>query len=363
MSNGWSQAYMELTDFIAEHSEVEIEASHVRLPDSVRPEFYRLFQTVRTAFIEERIPNLLNEATALSQNYLKAEKEATEQLGLDDISMMASLRRFLHNSMDELKRGLFDPLFDLLKAKVDIESFEQKTTRSIEASFGPLYRLGYEKWVAISLVKLLEADKLFQVTPREFTRDGEKVIMRTTSPEEEAPIPVESKRLSFKHENEATLTVPDFIVHSAKVNRYIALRSQMGKAYATASNASKKRGWYTPDSIVVLEPGLTLVYVEDDNPEEISLVADAQRICRPDLIIECRELKDWYEKVGIGKVKLHHDSLKPRLGTYIVSMEPVPEQALVQLEDDVYILEAGFDTNKLAPIVDALIKTVKEKNQ
>ena len=51
MPNTWQEAYSKLTDFIAEHPEVEIEATRRRLPDNVRPEFYRLFSAVRTAFI------------------------------------------------------------------------------------------------------------------------------------------------------------------------------------------------------------------------------------------------------------------------------------------------------------------------
>ena len=51
MSNKWRQVYTELTDLIAEHSEVEIGASVVRIPESVRPEFHRLFDTARLTFI------------------------------------------------------------------------------------------------------------------------------------------------------------------------------------------------------------------------------------------------------------------------------------------------------------------------
>ncbi len=351
MPNGWQEVYSELTDFIAEHPEVEIGMSVVSIPGNVRPEFYRLFNTVRTAFIEERFPNLLNEATVLNKNYLKVEQEVTELLGLDDVSMVVSLRRFLHDPI-ELIRGLFDPLFDLLKAKIDIEHFEQKMSRNIETNFRDLYWLGYEKWAVLSLVKLLEADKSFQVILRE-PSPQEEVIMRTTSPKEQVSTPQESKCLVFQHKPTVRLTVPDFIVHSAKVSRYIALRSELERALAVASNASEKREWYPLDYVVALGPGLTIIYVAD-NPEELSLVADAKKICRPDLIIECREQKDWYEKEGLEKVKLHYDSLKPTLGTYIVSRQPLPEQASAELVEGIHILTVGFDTTKLVPIVDAL---------
>ncbi len=362
MLNNWHKRYTELTNFITKHSEIEIEVGSVHLPDSSRPEFYRFFDAVRTSFIEERLPNLLNEATTLSQNYLKAEKQATALLGLDDVSMVANLSRFLNDPIDQLIRILFTPLFDLLKGKVDVGIFEQTASRNIKVSFGHLYQLGYEKWVSVSLVNLLKADRLFQITPREFHSESEKARMGLALPMEENPPPEESRHLSFKQDQGAVFIVPDFIVHSAKVNRYVALRSQMGKPYAIASITSEKREWLNPDSKSIVDPGITFVYVAD-NPDEISLVADAGKICRPDFIIECREQKGWYEQEGLERVKLHHDSLKPRLGTYMVSMEPVPDQEPEKQGMDIHILSVGFDSSKLAPIVNSINNDNQEDNQ
>ncbi|MFC1846453.1 hypothetical protein ACFLYS_00130 [Chloroflexota bacterium] len=377
MPNNWNNLYTELSDFIAEHPEIEIEENKVRILASVRPEFYQFFNAVRTAFVEERLPDLLNEATVLNQNYLKVEQETIRLLGLDDLSMEISLHRFVSDPINELRRGLFDPLFDLLKGKIGIETLEQRSSRNIKTSFKPLYRLGYEKWVSISLLQQLKADKLFQITPDEFASDEERAVMRATSPEKEAPDPEESNRLSFKYEEEATFTVPDFIVHSARINRYVALRAQMGKAFATASNFSKKMEWHSLDSKTALEPGITLIYMADD-PREISLVADAKKICRPDLIIECREQKDWYEREGLGRIMAVHNNLKPKLGTYIVCKESAPQQVYKELapqqiceessqvetpnsnkatesdKNDIHILVVGFDQSKLEPIISAL---------
>ncbi len=351
VSNNWQNAYTELIDFIDKNSEVKIGADKVRLPANLRPEFWRLFNATRKAFVKEELTNLLGEARLLSENYVKAEQEVTKLLCLDDVSMENSLHRFLHDPIDELARGQFDLLFDLLKEKLDIQTFEERALKNIKASYRSLYRSGYEKWVALSIVKLLEADKLYQLTLRQIARE-EKVRMRITA-KEPVPPAKESKRLSFEHEQAPLLVVPDYIVHSTKINRYVSARSEYGAALATASNTSEQRKWYPLDTIVALEPGLNLYYLAD-KPEEISLVADAQKICKPDLNVECRGQKDWYEKEGLEKVKLHNYMLKPRLGSYIVSREPVPEQKL-DSQEDIHLLTVGFDQSKLAPIIDAFM--------
>jgi len=360
MLNSWQEEYQRLTDFVARKPQVDITESVVTISGDVRPEFYRLFNTVRAAFIEEKLSDLFNEATTLSENYTKAEQEVTELLGLDDILIATSLCKFLHNPRDGLIRGLFDPLFDLLKGKINTKTFEQGVSRNIEASFRNSYRLGYKKWLALSLVKLLEADRNLEVSVPSLylgPRDGERGSS-TSDEEHPVPLPKESKHLTFKHEQSSTLTVPDFIVHSAKINRYFALRSEFRTgAVWTASNASEHREWYPLDCVVALRLGSTLIYVAD-NPEEISLVADAKKICRPDLIIEFREQKDWYEKEELEKVKLHHNVLKPRLGTYIVTREQVPNAG--QLGDGIHILTVGFDQSKLEPIISSLMKQEDE---
>ena len=85
--NSWCQAFTRLTDFIAEHSEVKIRLDSVSIPENVRPEFYQLFNAVRTAFIEGKHPSLLNKTRTLSQNYLNTEQEVTHLLGLEEVSM------------------------------------------------------------------------------------------------------------------------------------------------------------------------------------------------------------------------------------------------------------------------------------
>ena len=355
--NGWQAEYQRLTGFVDRSSQLKIAENAVNIPQDVRHEFYRLFDTVRVAFVNEKLSDLLNEATILSDNYTKAEQEAIELLGLDSIIITASLRKFLNNLKDSLVKKLFDPLFDLLKGKVDVKNFEKMASRNIEASFRESYRSGYKKWLCLSLVKLLGANRSLEVSvpsvylgpavgERGYSKSGE---------EHSVPLPKESKHLSFKHEQSSTLTVPDFIIHSAKINKYLAFRSEFRAAAAvwTASNASKHRDWYPLDRVVALRLSSIFIYVAD-NPEEISLIADAKNICRPELVIECREQKDWHEKEELEKVKLHHDIIKPRLGTYIVSSEQLPN--IGQLGGGIYALTVGFDQSKLNTIIGSLMK-------
>ena len=126
MLTKWNQAYMELNNFITENRESEIDKDVIAIPENARPEFYRLFDIVRTTFLEENSSNPLSKSGALSDTYTRVEEEVINLLTLDDASMSIGLRRFLGNPQNQLIRGLFDPLFDLLRGKTNVEAFGEE---------------------------------------------------------------------------------------------------------------------------------------------------------------------------------------------------------------------------------------------
>jgi hypothetical protein len=354
MSGNWRQRYSELSGLLAQDPGIIVETSSIIIPERVRAEFYQLFDAVRNTFIEETSPNILEESKVLSENYLKAEVEVKKLIKLDDIIKPKPLAWFLEDPVDGLRRRLFDPLFDLLKGRLNIDTFERESSLKIEAAFKTLHNAGYGKWAAVSLIKLFKADRLLQIILRRVAR-SERIVIQASASLEQIPPPHNSEYLSFMHTDEDLLAVPDFIIHTPEIGRYIAIRSDYKPALATATNTSEDREWYLLDSVGVLEPGLIFIYIAD-NAEEISLVADAKKICRPDLILECRGQKGWYKKEGLKKIKVVHDSLKPILGTYVISKEPVPERESEKQEVDIHILAVGFDQSKLEPVTDALLK-------
>lgn len=364
----WRQVYSELTEFIAEHPEVKIGTSVIRIPSSYSSEFYSLHAKARMAFVEEKLPYQIKKSQELGENYKKIEEEVSNLLELKSVSIIPTLHRFLCNPVDQLIKEIFSPFFSLLKGQIDIEKYEKVALQNIEASFRSLYRSGYEKWVILSLVKLLKADKVFRVIPEEFTEDD--TLRHGGLLEHKIPSPEDADNISFRRENEVGFMVPDLLIHAAVSDRYFSFTSEIIKALAVATNASGKREWLPGDSTVVFESGIILVYV-DNNLEDLSLVTDVKRTCRADLVIECRDQKDWYEKEGFDKIRIYHNKYKPRLGTYIVTIEPAPEQAYTNLisenvlaEDTaseqkpdhtgIHLITVGFDQAKLEPVIKAL---------
>jgi len=361
MLTRWYQQYEKLQDFMSDHPEIKIENGFVRIPESTRTEFYRLFNDVRIAFLEGEFPGLFNEVKLLEVSYVKTEGEIVRLLGLEEISMVSDLRKFLHDPKDRLMRELFDLLFYLLKGKIEVEMFQNEASRNVKSTYAKLYRLAYQKWVTLSLVKMLEADKSFTVrTPSlEMSPRGPVVIIDSKP----VPQPEESRSLSFEHDTTPVFIVPDFIIHSRKLDRYLGFRSELRglgtftEVMWTASQISEAREWYNIESprdrhnLLALRFAL-IIYVSD-RLEDTALIADSKRICRPDLIVECIVQDDLFDE-DLKRVNFYKGALRPKKGIFLILKDSALNLRCEKGDGDIHLLTVHFDQPKLTTIINTL---------
>ncbi len=364
MSGNFSQAYATLTDFIAQHPEIEIGDSVTSIPETVRAEFYGFFNAARDAFLEERFPESIGKMDALLDKFREAEANVKDLLSWEDTQVVTRLQRFLSDPKDCLTRELFDPLFDLLKGRESMESFEARASHAIKTVFPTVFREGYEKWAVLSLAKLLEARKAFRVNVRTLNA-GERSKVAAYAPLEDVPAPDESAAFFLSQPRDVIFAVPDFILHSSRLNRFVGIRSQFREGLYNACNCCEEREWYplNTDLMVLMESGLTLVY-DADCAENIALVADVAKFCRPDLVLWCIDTADLTQKEAMETMMQIDRFIKPQKGSYLVSMNPWPEcqdpaeaeapTPATEQTANLHFLTVGFDAVKLNPIVEAL---------
>jgi hypothetical protein len=365
MSGAFRQAYAALTDFMANHPEIEIGESVTSIPEEVRPKFYALFNAARNAFVAESFPDCLSRAGLLQQEYCRATEDAARWLSFEEGPVVSKCGRFLNDPKDSLARELFDPLFDLLKKRINPPDFEQKASGGIESLFPIVHRGGYERWAVISLANLLEVQKALRVPVRDL-QPGDRAKSSAYAPMEEVPKPVESAHFLFNQSPKAIFAVPDFILQSGKLNRFIGFRSEFKEGLYNALNASMEREWYPIDAdlLILLELGLTLIYASE-KPDSIALVGDVAKFCRPDLVLWCVDSRNLTKQKALEKMVLADRRLKPKIGIFIIANESwqepeateAPLAVIAPIEGEaprIRILAAGYDRAKLMPVVEAL---------
>jgi hypothetical protein len=353
MLQSWQDAYMAMKEYIFSNKEIVIEPARMQIPDCVRAEFYSYFDALSDTFIKEEIPDILRESESVSDAYIQAEHEVTDMLELDEVTMMPGLDRFLHDPIDQLRRCLYDTAFDLLKGKIQIPLFIEESNQKLDKCFAQMYPLAYAKWVETSLIKLLEADELLHVTFPEVTLyDAHKSggIIK-----EKVPHPDQSRCIDFEFAPDTAANIADWVIRSTVTGQYVSARSQFGEPFGVAVNASEAREWLPMVTTFPLDEGILLLN-HGKNASEISLFSDANRICRPDILIVCDPFGHWLEEDGLEKIQTYRQSLKPILGTFLILKEVKKRTNLQKTFEGIQILEAELEQLRLAPIIEAMMK-------
>jgi hypothetical protein len=384
----WQSAFQQLRNFISANPVIEINQSSVYLPGEVRPDFYQLFDCVRACFIKEKFPSELAKSEELSRQWHDLEKSVTETSGFENVEVPENVSRYLAGPLDGLMRGLFDPLFDVLKGRIDASGFESQCEQVIARDFEALFHDGYKYWVCLALIKLLDVDELFTVPAKDYQQEAAIIENDPSqySREEELPDAELTKRLVFEHSYMHSFLTPRVIVRSRALGRLVALRTDFYRARWTARKVSGRQEWLSIHDIekefgrVDLWPEL-FIYLGDDL-EDLFLVSDYRRIARPDVCLDFKDGEGWYCSEAIERVRRHYEVLNPRLGSFLISRCPVPEAvaaataqpAGIKAPSDsngtqepdiapqgkesvnISVLNADFNTEALIPIIETLKK-------
>ncbi len=364
MPDSFLQAYAELTDFISRNPEIEIGESVTTIPEGVRADFYARFNTARKAFLKEKFPEYVSKSRRLHEEYCRVAEEVAGRITLEDTPEINRLRRFLRDPEESLARELFDPLFDLLKKRRSLESFEKAAGAGIEEVFPAAYRGGYEKWIIFAFAGLLDPNAALRVPVREL-QAADRAKSAVLAPMEEVPFPIESSSFFFSQPPKSIFAVPDFILRSSRLNRYVGIRSEFKEGIYNALNASHEREWcpLSVDRLVLLASGLTLLYAAE-NPESISLIADAGKFCRPDLLLWCVDAQAISRDEALEKMKLADSLFQPARGSFIATSGSWPDagdadgsqnvDGLEETASRIRILSVGFDRLQLMPVIESL---------
>jgi hypothetical protein len=359
LSGLWRKYYADLLAFIKDEPGVVIRSDLISIDKTVRKEFYKKFDKVRASFLAQRISEWLDEAQFLATKYAKIEGQLTELLRLREVLMSEDLKRFLFDPTKQIVRDLFDSLFDLIQEKIEPEEFEERAEQTVNESFRNYYQMGYIKWFVLSLIKRLEPERIYEVPlPQPSSKE---IIKHRQDIRQNIPFPRETKVLSFEVGRRDVLLIPDFIVRSALLEKYVAFRTDLGKAVWRATYHSEKRDWFSIEDIVKtygtisLKPDL-LLYV-DENLEDVSLVADSEKICQPDLqifFLDQLEVTEGCIMQELEEARLAHESLKPIRGTRLISKHHLPESFTKELDKNIGVIHFGFNNMKWESLLSLL---------
>jgi len=340
----WKEEYESLRKYIMDNPEIVINTTEVSVPQNLREEFYRRFDAIRRNFVEDHSPSMLVDFNSLCDNYLRIEKEVTELLGLEGVQMPMDLFSFVHTPSEGLMRILYNRVFDLLQGKTEIGAFEEQAVHDLRSVAAELYRLGYEQWAALVMIKLLEPDQAFFVD----LDDDYK------------PFLTELKSISFgRQAHHPTMRIPEFVLHSRKLNRLVAVKMALAgeiEGYVAPFKPAVRPRKKTGDTSFALDSRVMILSFMA-SPEDIPVIADIYdlKLKNPDWMMEFISARELEDPWAMAQVKARVAAMKPQFGSCLVLIDAGRELTPEEIPEKVRVVSVGFDQAKLQPVVDSLL--------
>jgi len=375
MDYNWQADLRELEFYVKNNPAIKIEPTSVLIPADVRDEFYARFDRVRENFIRQYFSSELALAGELKFEFSRAETEAIAALGLDGKAKIAApLRWLVDDPLNGMMRPVFNPLFDLIKEKITPEDFEQTAKGDVEIYFNQYFNLGYERWTAFSLLKWLEPSEALTMPVHDCnlyssSLEGDSQYERSEVPPSLEPL----REMIFDHSTHVTFTVPEVIIYSLKLKKYVALKTGFLEPNWKARIVSDEREWLDLKPITQIltarNPWPNIMLYTGNHPDDLRLVADKYRLCRPDLILDTLASEERPGSATTDRIKSHHHLIKPVSGGGVVCRAlvnlddlagPGSQDETADLHPAIKTIYAGYDYTRLAEAFEELMPAAAE---
>ena len=347
----WRDEYARLCEYISANPEIVLNKNEISIPQSVRDRFYGIFDDIRMAVVAERLDAMSGMTRTLCERYARIEKEAAELLGVEEIEMPVDLRVFLHKPKDGLIRAIYNCLFGFIQGKIDEVEFERLADESITAAAAGLSRLGYERWVGLELIKLLEPGESFFVD----LDNDEKPCLR------------ELETCAFGRQvHHPTMRIPELVVRSCRFDMLVAVKMALVKEideYYVEFKPRVRPKRRTGDTSFTLDSRAVLLsFLENEN--KIPVYADIFECTRtpPDWLVEFIHMDDpTGVEETLQRVERHMEILNPKFGCTLISSADDFHAVAEMIPGNVRLIPLGFDVAKLQAGIDALAPDCRNK--
>jgi len=341
----------------------------------------KLIEDFRICFVKTHAAEGLLEARAWIRMFKSAMERAVRLLGAQGVLLPRELRSFINDPQRHLVKKLFNYAYEYARGKMSYEEFKKTAEAAIRTSIRSNMRSIYEGWVFLTIAALV----------------AEKAKARLVFPEHSFILLERSGRQRGGR-------IPPNIVVRVEGRGYVSLFLEAPRPIGWGDSRDLTRIWklyvaLRPDIIVYRGVVLNILRPQQDPP-----------ILRPDLIIECKELSDWFVRsrevrgplaapmtaeewrsrwlrglwTGLSDilgfktpeeaykevrkrrgvrltepqiVKLYVKLYQPTRGAILVSREKVPREIKRDLEESMIrvIDGVGFNSEKLRPVAEEVL--------
>ena len=343
----WRRDLQELESYVKNNPQIRISPNAVTIRSEHRPAFYELFDRTRANFIKEHLHTELEKSNELSLGWKSVCNSVKNKMDLEAITVQSPVRDLLSDPLTYFTKLLFQPLFDLLKSNIDADEFEDKSKQIVIKNYNNDFGVGYQYWAVLALIQQLQADAVYTVVAIDDQIDTAMAEMGPGVPPKQDTVPEAeaTKTLLFENVHYCSFLTPRIIIRSKLLKRFVAFRPGFYRVLWQSQKLSENQEWLNIKNLkdtALVDLWADLALYVSDNLEDLALIADVYNIARPHIIVDFEEKDGWFESDGIMSILGHHEKLKPKLGSFLISRVPVPESARLNIEKQI-VQDSGAD--------------------
>jgi hypothetical protein len=230
------------------------------------PEAEKVLEEVKDCIVSS-YSREVGEAVEWLNRLMEAVGRLSKQLGLAGFTFPREFRSFSEDPQAHLRKKLFNYVYDLARGRMSVEEFWRRATAAVRTSLRTNMRTAYQLWGLATIMGHLADMGYILVYP-------------------------EHRFLSFDRSGKQRLgIIPPNAVLARLSRGYLSIFHEAPRPLGWEDTSDLKRIWslYTalrPDAMVYGGMVMNMVDLSSSPP-----------IKRPDVIIEFKELSDWYVRV------------------------------------------------------------------
>jgi len=259
----WISYYNALSKFI----EIHDKERRFEFRGNLLSRFERLRDSLRRSFVLSEVGDELRVAKIWLRKFKKMMSEAREKLRAEGAEYPKELKSFISDPEAHLMKKITFYLYDLLREKMSTEEFIRTAGAAVRTSLKTNMRSLYQNWVYLAILSHLADMGGILIYPEV------KVILLGRSGKQK------------------TGTIPPNSIINLFGKGFLSFFLEAPRPISWEDSLDLKKIWtlyvtLRPDVLVYGGKVLNIVQLGSDPP-----------IKRPDAIIECKELEDWYKRI------------------------------------------------------------------
>lgn len=258
----WIEIYEELIRLI----EIHDPKRKFKFHSNIALKFQNLIEKLKDYFVREKVGSEINKSKYWISVFKNEVKKLNKSL-YQGVLLPKEFRDFVADPRCHLRKKLFNYTYDLLRGKLNLEEYERKCEAAIKTSLRTNMRTAYQLWAILALINNLNS--LYNV---------------------HAIYPEHGYILLTRAGMQKANSIPPNSILFIEGRGYLSIFLEAPRPIGWSDTGDLSAVWklYTamrPDMLVYGGKIMDIVDLNSNPP-----------ILRPDVIIEFKELEDWYKR-------------------------------------------------------------------